>query len=222
MADDPVGEAVHELGRWLLIAGTAEVRRVKADAGLAAVSLGLITEHDQQNQTRVHTQPRSAPPWNPAVAAAVLDAHAAIRDVAAALHLAVTGRPRAVPWAATERDTLRALDAIPALAAGAGKDERDRAIRMINRVTTAIRQLPAIDSAPVWQRLQPGPDGLPPICPYCSNYSLAFAVQSGMIMCRFPGCTDDDGNVPQASMEPGRYTGKPLLAWNDGKIQVAP
>ena len=222
MSDDPVTEAVRELGRWLAIAGTPEVRREKADAGLAAVTLGLITEHDQQNTTRVHTQPRSAPPWNPAVANAILDAHAAIRQAEAELQVDVTGRPRAVPRAATEQDTLKALASIPALAAGAGRDLRDLVIRKINRVTTALRQLPAIDDAPVWQRLSPGPGGMPPICPYCENYTLAYAVQSGMIMCRFPGCTDDDGNVPQASMEEGRYTSKPLLAWADGRVQVAP
>jgi hypothetical protein len=222
MTDDPVADAARELARWLIIAGTPEVRRVKADAGLAAVTLGLITEHDEQNTTRVRSQPRSAPPWNPAVANAVLDAHAAIRQAEADLHADVTGRPRAVPRAATERDTWKALDNIPALAAAASAPARDQALRKLTRATTAIRQLPAIDDAPVWQKLRPGPDGMPPICPYCQNYTLAVAVQSGMVMCRFPGCTDRDGNLPQARLAVGEYTGQRMVAWADGLVQVAP
>lgn len=222
MSDDPVTEAASELGRWLLIAGTPEVRRVKADAGLASVALGLITEHDQQNRTRVHTQPRSAPPWNPAVANAILDAHAAIRQVEANLHVDVTGRPRATPRAATERDTLKALDNIPALAAGADRALRALVIRKLNQVTTSIRQLPAIDDAPVWERIRPGPNGIPPECPYCKNYTLAVALQSHDIMCRHPGCEDRDGNVPKAKMVIGEYTGQRMVAWADGLVQVAP
>lgn len=222
MSDDPVSEAVHELARWLMIAAAPEVRHVKAGASLPAVTLGLITEHDQQNTTWVHTQPRSAPPWNPAVANAVLDAHAAIRQAEADLQMAVTGRPRVTPRAATERDTLKALNSIPGLAAGAGTYIRDLVIRKLNHVTTSIRQLPAIDDAPVWQRLRPGRDGMPPICQYCKNYTLAVAVQSGMIQCRFPGCTDRDGNPPQARMVIGEYTGQRMVAWADGTVQVAP
>jgi hypothetical protein len=128
----------------------------------------------------------------------------------------------AAPRLGTDAAIYQALDRIPALAVSAPHGERAAAVRLLTRWATAIRQLPAIDDAPVWEKIRPGPDGLPPICPYCDNYSLAVAVQSGQVMCRFPGCTDANGDTPQARMDIGQVSAEYMVYWNDGHIQVAP
>src|SRR6266705_1114954 len=67
-------DACAELARWLPFAQL------------------LITEPDSDG-TRTHTAPTSRPPWNGAVAVAVLDAHEGVRRLEPALRVDVTGHP---------------------------------------------------------------------------------------------------------------------------------
>jgi hypothetical protein len=181
---------------------------------------GLIAEHDELNTTRIRSQPRSAPPWNPAVASAYYDAHQEVRYLERWLHERVTGLVMSFRRSATEAATFAALTKIAGLAATAAQDDAAEAALRLNRRITAIRQLPSIDDAPVWERIRASGGGsLPPRCPFCKTYQLRVALMSGQVACFFPGCTDSDGERPTGVMDYNRVNGDPVLVWSDGTVQ---
>lgn len=185
---------------------------------------GLLHQPDEEGQ-EPGGKPGSSPPWNARVAAVLTDAEEAARRLEASLRLAVTGS--AGPRRGGSRgNTEEALRAIPRLGAALDPDGEKLAAGIVERLITAAMQLPAIDEAPVWRSLRPGPDGLPPSCPYCESYQLRVAVRSRVVMCFSPACPgDDSGQRPTATMErmlAGPQVGAPLLVWADGLIQQPP
>ena len=180
----------------------------------------LIAQPDEEG-VHSHSQAASAPPWNPRVAAVITDVHEGSRRLEASLRLALTGelgRRRG----GSDAHTLAAIAAIAVLGVQLGADAEAAAMHLVSRWITAAQQLPAVDIAPVWRRLLPGPDGLPPRCPYCSTFSLRVAQRTGVVMCWYGDCADGSGRRPTATMEIGRVSGEPMLVWADGQIQVPP
>jgi len=152
----------------------------------------------------------SRPPWNPAAAAAYLDAHEGIRRLEATLRQLVTGRP-GHRRGGSDANTRAALKAITSLSEAIPQPAASKAARILTRWAVTIQQLPAIDELPKLDRIY----GLE--CLYCGvNYLLA-ARQSGMVTCGVPDCTGDDGRKRWAHVEMGRLG--PILAWPDGSVQ---
>ncbi|MDQ2876229.1 MAG: hypothetical protein M3Y33_16125 [Actinomycetota bacterium] len=181
----------------------------------------LIWQPDDQGTTGRAGKPGSRPPWNPMVANVLLDAHEGSRRLEAALRYAKFGHPG---WrrGGADRHTAAALKSAARLAAALGPDAEDAAQRIVDRWATSAKQLPAIDEAPVWRSLRPGPEGLPPVCRFCATYNLRVAVTSRTVMCFSPACP---GARPTATMDrllAGPEAGKPLLKWSDGWIDYGP
>lgn len=181
-------------------------------------SVAAMAQADEDG-TRTHGQPASRPPWNAAVANVDLDLHELVRRLEASLRLAVTGHtgPRR---GGSVRNTGAAVRAIASLGNALERDAADLAAALLERQITAALQLTSVDQMPRWERIRPGPDGLPPCCPYCETFSLRVAIASGAVACWYPGCQDSDGNrPPMARMEVGIVSGQPRLVWHDGRVQ---
>lgn len=210
----------------------------RAAAGMTAVTF-LIAEADTDAGLRRARQMDSRPPWNSQVANAYFDAHQLVRRLEASLRLAVAGHTGPTRGG-SDANTTEAIRAISRMATAASvihtgvpvsraePDGRkltaaELAAHILDRVTRVIGQLPAVDEFPKWERIRAGPDGLPPRCPNCETFSLRVAVQSGIVCCFLPGCTDLDGNhPPQARLDMSKLNGEPVLAWTDGTVQAAP
>ena len=83
-------DACRELGALLETLDATEIRNGKAAAGLF-VKDNLLADADRVIKLR-HTPPTTRPPWNAAVANALLDAHELIRRTEASLRQQVTGQ----------------------------------------------------------------------------------------------------------------------------------
>jgi hypothetical protein len=195
-----LAQACSELGNWIAVAET------------------LVAIPDQQPGVRVSSKPGSRAPWNPAVATALLDARQGIRDLECEMRTEVTGAPGR-PRGGSDGNTRDALKAISAMEQAVSRDHVADALRQLISWANTIRRLPSIDDLPHWRRLRPGPDGMPPRCPFCETFSLRVAVESGVVGCWFPGCTDSEGRRPQARLEISRLNGSGVLVWNDGTVQ---
>lgn len=203
------------------------VRDLEQSCGELAATLGvlrvLMPAQDADGAgVGARPKPGSKPPWNVSVATVETTAHEGARRLEAALRLALTGRPGQRRGGSVV-NTEQALRAIATLAFALGATAEDTARIIIDRWLTSARQLPAIDEAPVWRTLAPGPDGLPPRCPYCEAFQLRVAVRSRTVMCFSPACPGDrEGKRPQATMELGAASGQPMLVWQDGSVQLPP
>ncbi len=195
-----LSEACEDLGAWLAIAET------------------LIAEPDITPTTRSSGKPTSRPPWNAAVAYAITDAHAGVREIEREFRIEITGRHR-WPRGGSDSNTVGAMEAITAMSSVVSRDRAKRAARSLIHWADVIRQLPAVDDKPRWERIRAGPDGLPPTCPHCGTFSLRVAIESGVIQCWFPSCTDSNGNRPAAHLDINRVNGEPVLLWSDGSVQ---
>jgi hypothetical protein len=181
----------------------------------------LITQPDADGQAG-GGQPGSAPPWNPAAAAAYFDAHAAIRAIERQFRTAVTGSP-GDPRGWSHANLARALDAIERLSHAMPQDhlredgkpcrcDYCRAVRDLDHATTAIQQLPAIDE-------QERPQRVPSPCPYCGLAMLRAWPRSRRVACvRLGACEDGDGNQPAGRMAYSRLDGSPVIEWADGLV----
>lgn len=183
----------------------------EACAALAAAlprAQALIAVPDTDGTTTASRKPGSKPPWNQAVANAVLDALEGVRRLEASLRPGgSTAAPR--PYARTGA----ALDAIGRLAEAVTRDDADEAARLLARWETAIGQLPAIDEAEHWQRVDAE-------CSYCRfPNALRVAVRSGRVTCiRYGACLDADGKHPTGVMEVSQLDGSPRISWSDGLV----
>jgi hypothetical protein len=228
-----LGEACEDLLEQLAVFSLSELRGGRGDAGLASVSM-LIAEPDIEPGPG-RGVPAARLPGNVAALAAELDAHRFVRQLEASLRLAVAGHAGRARGG-SDNNTREALAAIARMSTAAEEiktrhktaDGRNitaaaLAAKLLDRMTRVIGQLPAVDEFPRWERIRPGPGGLPPRCPNCVTFSLRVAVQSGAVICVFPGCKDLDGNSPpQARLELSRLNSEPVLAWKDGTVQYAP
>jgi hypothetical protein len=204
MADrSPVAAAADELGR-----------------GLAAAARLISRPDVTATSSRAATPAGSAPPWNTAAAAAVLDAHEGIRRAEASLRRQVTGHPGDRRGGSTV-NTYRALDAVVRLAEAIPDEDRVRIARILRRWDAATRRLTAVDQLARWIPIRAQAGGRPPACPYCRTFSLRVAERSGVIVCFYPGCADADGERPYGRLDMSRITGDPVIAWNDGLTEGA-
>lgn len=171
----------------------------------------LITRPDIDG-THGAGQPGSAPPWNPAAAAATMDAHEGLRRLEASLRLAVTGRT-GQRRGGSDANTQEALRAIEALGEAVTTDAAAQAARILDRWSVQVQQLPAIDRQERWLRVDA-------MCPYCRfPNSLRVAVRSRKVTClRYGACQDGDGNHPAGVMEVGAASAQPCVAWQDGLV----
>jgi hypothetical protein len=173
----------------------------------------LIAEPDRGGTAPSRSKPRSRPPWNPAVAYAWYSFHAAVRDAEQELRQHVTGRAahecRRTGW--SDGNTLKALDAIPKLAAGAGENHGHAATRILNRELTGLLLLPAIDLED--QIRNPNAP-----CPHCDRKMLTYREgefrDTGKLACL--GCSRG------AVLYVGLVSGEPMLKWDDGEVTLAP
>lgn len=175
------------------------------------VAAALIADEDEDGTTG-SGQPGSAPPWNAAVAAALLDAHEGIRRLEASLRREVTGRtgPRR---GGSDANTMAALKAIGNLGRAVDEDSAYAGARFLARWTRPIHELPAVDEAEPWRRV-------PAACPYCEFRMLYVQARSGRVAClRGAGaCTDGDGRPPVGQLDVSQLTGDPLIRWADGLV----
>lgn len=202
-------------------------------AGWLAIAETLAAIPDVAPSARPAGKPGTRLPGNVAALCAVMDAHAGVRAMEDGWRLQVTGTAQA--RGGSDANTLAALESIPVLAGAVPEEHQDRydpkgkrlpcrcphceAGKTLTRWALIIQQLPAIDTAPRWIPIRPGPDGLPPKCPWCETFSLRLCVEFGRVQCWFPGCEDDDGRRPSAQLEISRLSGQPVLAWGTGYVQ---
>lgn len=192
-----------------------------ADGGLPSVEM-LLAERDAAAGVIRGGRAGAQLPGNVAAMMLALDVHEFVRRLEASLRLAVTGKPGPARGG-SDANTRAALKAIVNLGEAVSEDAAGQAGRLLEKFVTAIGQLPAIDEAPRWERIRPGPGGLPPACPNCGTFSLRVALASGAVMCVCPGCRDGDGNSPPvARLELSRISGDPILVWRDGVVQHSP
>jgi len=221
--------ACAELSDQLGIFGDPEITTDRADGGLPTIGW-LVVDQDIEPGPGRGGVPAWRTPGNTAALNALLDAHEMVRRLEAALRLTVaghTGKARG----GSDRNTAAALKAIQNLGAALPREIRDAkgklvwpcqelAARVVGHAASVIGQLPAVDEVPKWSKIRPGPGGLPPRCPNCQTYSLRIALQSGVIVCVFPDCSDADGRKPpQARMDISKIDGSPCLLWRDGLVQ---
>lgn len=189
-----LAEACADIGYWLAVAET------------------LLAHADELPAEGGPGRPGSRPPWNPAVANALMDAHSGIRDLEADMRFEVTGTVRRRSDRAG--NTGDVLSGISAMEMAVSRPHHDRAIRLLTRWALAIRQLTAVDRSPRWERIRPAEEGgMPPVCPYCECYSLRVAIQAGLVACWNPACCDPDGKRPEARLDISRLDGSPVLVW---------
>lgn len=199
----------------------ADLNDDPAGAGMISMEM-LLAERDTATGMPRRGRQGSQAPGNVAAMMLALDVHQFVRRLEASLRQAVTGKPGPARGG-SDANTRAALKAIISLGEAVTDEDAGKAARLLERFVTAIGQLPAIDEVPRWERIRPGPGGLPPRCPNCSTFSLRVALNSGAVMCVFPGCADLDGNMPPVGrLELSRINGDPVLAWKDGTVQVAP
>jgi hypothetical protein len=158
-------------------------------------------------------------PWNAPAGRALLDGHEGARRLEAALRYAVTGHPGA-RRGGSPGNTSAALDAIPRLAAGLGRDAEAAAIRILDRWVNAARADPAIDEAQQWRHVRGR------ACPYCGCLVTlkvlldAAGRPTGHVECFAVGCADRNGVRPVAAAGTDVH-GRPALAWSDGLVETA-
>jgi hypothetical protein len=225
--------ACTELADQLAIFKEPDITNDRADAGLPTIGW-LVVDQDVEPSVGRSGVPATRTPGNTAAINAQMDAHEMIRRLEAALRVAVAGHSGRARGG-SDKNTLASLKAIQNLGAALPQEVRDArgrlvwpcqelAARVVQRVTSVIGQLPAIDEVPKWSRIRPGPDGLPPRCPHCQTYSLRVSIQSGVVVCVFPGddgngCRDMDGRTPpQARMDISKIDGRGILVWRDGLV----
>ena len=188
-------------------------------AGYLPVLERLVAEPVSAPGGAAGMTPRAADapePWNGQAGRALMDAHEGTRRLEAALRYAVTGHPGLRRGGST-MNTREALDAIPKLVAGLGRDAESATARILERWITEARSLPAIDEARQWRPLPSR------ACPYCGCWFLRGDMDARpvIITCFVPDCADSNGLRPAATMGTDEH-GRPVLSWADGLAETVP
>lgn len=158
----------------------------------------------------------SPAPWHSEAASILLDVHEGVRRLEASMRRDVTGR-LGRRRGGSDANTAAALQAIRALAHGLDDELAEHAARILRVWISHAHQIRDIDLEPSWAPLPSIPGTPPPACPYCRTYSLRFARQSGAVRCANPRCRDTDDNRPYGLIEQGKYTGRAMLVFADGR-----
>lgn len=209
--------ACAELADQLKVFTDNDLTTDRADAGLLTNGF-LVVDEDIEPGNGRRSVPTTRTPGNTQAINAEMDAHQMVRRLEASLRLLVTGHTGRMRGG-SDSSTRAAITAIEKLGAAVSPAARDLAARLLERATRTIEQLPSVDTAVRWDRIRPGPDGLPPRCPFCSTYSLRVAIQSGVVVCVMPSCEDSDGRrPPQARMDLSKIDGRAILVWRTGLV----
>ncbi len=211
--------ACTELADQLAVFDDNDVTSDRADAGLLTSTL-LVVDQDAEPGTGRRSVPATRTPGNTQALNAEMDAHELVRRLEASLRLVVTGHTGRMRGG-SDSSTRAAIAAIEKLGEAVSPHARQLAARLLDRATTTIGQLPSVDEIPRWEKIRPGPGGLPPKCPNCETYSLRVSLSAGVVVCVFPHCEDMDGRrPPQARMDLSKIDGRPVLVWRDGLVQL--
>ena len=211
--------ACAELADQLSVFTDNDITSDCADAGLLTSGF-LVVDEDIEPGNGRRSVPTTRTPGNTQAINAEMDAHQLVRRLEASLRLAVTGHTGKMRGG-SDTSTRAAITAIEKLGEAVSPHARQQAARLLDRATTTIGQLPAVDEIPRWEKIRPGPGGMPPMCPNCETYSLRVALSAGVVVCVFPGCEDMDGRKPpQARMDLSKIDGRPVLVWRDGLVQL--
>lgn len=176
--------------------------------------------------TSKHKVTGSPAPWNVEVAAVLMDVHAGARDVEDTLRGVLgfarryAGRYQAAPVpsprGASAVNTIRALQAIPDLAALAGDPHAEPAIRAVARWCREAKEVRDIDTSERWVPVPRLPGTKVPACPYCLTYALRMQARAGVVRCTNPECRDPDGHRPKAHVAIGQISQEGVLVFRDG------
>ena len=182
-----------------------------AIAALLPEAFALAAEPDTDGAAGTG-QPDSRPPWNQAAAAAAMDAHEGLRRLEAAMHLDVFGKLPARRGGADDA-TAEAIKAIENLGHAVTAHAMAQAARILDRWSRQIQELPAIDEAEPWRRVE----GV--TCPYCQHPMLRVRPRQGVVTClRHGACRDENGRHPVGHIDIGQLAGAPVVRWNDGLV----
>lgn len=198
---EQISDRVTELGEILLV--------------LAALLPEPVA--DPTSGTTSHHKVTGSPaPWHAEAAGILLDIHEGARRLEASIRRDVTGN-LGQRRGGSDGNTTAALAAITSLAHALTDDDAKQATRILNIWLSHARQIRDIDLEPSWAPLPSVPGTPPPACPYCRTYSLRFARQSGAVRCANPRCVDTDEKRPYGLIEQGKYTGRAMLVFADGR-----
>lgn len=198
-----------------------DVAELTRDGGIIDQLAELLPEpsEDPSVGAMSRSKAKSRPPWNPDAAAVLMGIHAGARELEQDLRYRVAGHTGEDRGGSTA-NTRAALAAITSLAYGVDELAVRDAANQIAAWLRAARQLPDIDRQDKWTALPRVKGYLPPVCDYCTTYSLRMNRRTGVVRCSNPACTDEDGNQPAARMLIGRYSGQGTLVWRDGREVV--
>lgn len=190
---------------------TTDLDAACADIAAWLPAARALTAEPDTSGTTAGGQPSSRPPWNTAAANAAMDAHEGLRRLEASMRLAVTGQP-GPRRGGSDASTTAAIDAIEALGAAVTAAAAAAAARILDRWSRAVRELPAVDEAEPWRKVQ----GV--ACPYCQYPMLWVRPREGTVTClRYGVCAGDaNGQHPVGRMEIGRLGAQ--IRWNDGLV----
>ncbi len=151
----------------------------------------------------------SQPPWNAAVADAILDLHARSREAEALMRLRL-GFP-ARHRGGSAANTRNALSNITRLAQGCD----DETVRGTGRWLDAWCRKARIvlGEAEAAKRLPRAVGEKSALCPWCRKDTLRQLALAGTIFCADPSCTDSEGRRPRAQLE--YFDNDFALRWQD-------
>jgi hypothetical protein len=201
------------------------VRMSDATAALAGVYVRVEAEitEKRRNPFGGFGTPKGGHPalasWNPQAAMWVLDVHAGLREAEQNLAYGITRRLRD-QRGGSERNTVKILDGLPSLAAGADYTVVRELARRLESWEFRGRLL--LGEIEPFARLPRLPGQPAPACPYCRQIdSLRYRPVTGQVRCIRPGCTDSNGERPDGLLTTGQFSGEPQLEWKDGETGVA-
>lgn len=168
-----------------------------------------------RGSTQHHKITGSPAPWHPEAGPILMTIHAGARELEADLRYHVTGR-LAEERGGSDGNTTAALDSIVRLVHGVPDDVARDARRRLDRWIEQVLQIRDIGESEKWIPIHVPAGGLPPTCPYCKNYSLRIAQESGRVAC-IADCKDSEGNRPRGHIDKNRLTGRAMLVWADGR-----
>lgn len=172
---------------------------------------------DPTSGTITHNKVTGSPaPWHAEAAGILLDIHEGVRRLEASIRRDITGN-LGQRRGGSDGNTEAALAAIASLSNALTDGDVQQAARILSVWLSHARQIRDIDLEPSWAPLPSVPGAPPPSCPYCRTYSLRFARQSGAVRCANPRCVDSDERRPYGLIEQGKYTGRAMLVFADGR-----
>lgn len=155
--------------------------------------------------------------WNAQAAYLLMEIHAGARELEVNLRFQVAGSLRD-DRGGSDGNTLAALQALPALAAGLDYAGAKLACRQLEK--WAFRARIVLGEVEPFSRV-PRMPGMPEaLCPFCHSRTLRMKPSTGQVRCVRPGCTDSDGNPSAGHVEVGAYSGEVMLTWADRSVGV--